>query len=265
MMKPIKLIPTVIAMLILSGCGQSGTSITESKITSETTPKASETTAYTTEQDPEEPIEQTAPTLLYMGQASIRIVTGHGKVIYIDPYAGDAYDLPADLILVTHDHYDHSDADKVSNRSPDCEIITHNEAVVNGEHKTFELGYVTVEAVEAGFNNWHDVNECAGYVLTFENGSSVYVTGDTSKTDQMSEMSSMNINYAFYCCDGEFNMGLDEAAECAGLVGAKHNIPYHNTTDTSGDRFDREKAQQFDAPNRLIIEPGEEIELVHEE
>ena len=118
MMKTVKLIPTAIALFLLGGCGQSGTSITESKSTSETTAKASETTVYTTERNSEEPIEQTAPTLLYMGQASIRIVTGQGKVIYIDPYAGDAYDLPADLILVTHDHYDHSDVDKVSNRSP---------------------------------------------------------------------------------------------------------------------------------------------------
>ena len=263
-MKIIKLILTAIALFLLGGCGQSGTSSAASENTSETTQKASETTAYTTERNSEEPTEHTAPTLLYMGQASIRIVTRQGKVIYIDPYAGDAYDLPADLILVTHNHYDHSDIDKVTNRSSNCEIITHNEAVVNGEHKTFELGYVIVEAVEAGFNDWHDVNECAGYVLTFENGSSVYVTGDTSKTDQMSEMSSMNIDYAFYCCNSEFNMGLDEAAECAGLVGAKHNIPYHNTTDTSGNHFDREKAQRFDAPNRLIIEPGEEIELIHE-
>ena len=38
-----------------------------------------------------------------MGQACIRIVTGEGKVIYIDPYAGEGYELPADLILVTHD------------------------------------------------------------------------------------------------------------------------------------------------------------------
>ena len=35
-----------------------------------------------------------APVLLYMGQASMRVVTPEGKVIYIDPYAGDAYDLP---------------------------------------------------------------------------------------------------------------------------------------------------------------------------
>ena len=36
--------------------------------------------------------------LLYQGQGSIRIVTPEGKVIYIDPYAGTGYDLPADLI-----------------------------------------------------------------------------------------------------------------------------------------------------------------------
>ena len=67
MMKNLKLILTAIALFLLGGCGQSGTSITESKSPSETTAKASETTAYTTEHNSEEPIEQTAPTLLYIG------------------------------------------------------------------------------------------------------------------------------------------------------------------------------------------------------
>ena len=48
------------------------------------------------------------PTLLYMGQASIRITTEEGRVIYIDPYAGNGYDLAADLILVTREHFDHN-------------------------------------------------------------------------------------------------------------------------------------------------------------
>ena len=54
-------------------------------------------------------------------------------------------------------------------------------------------------------------------------------------------------------------MGPKEAAECAAVVGAKHNIPYHNTTKNTGDMFDMELAEQFDAPNRLILAVGEEL------
>lgn len=97
--------------------------------------------------------------------------------------------------------------------------------------------------------------------MTFSNGKSVYVTGDTSKTEQMSEMADMNIDYAFYCCDGVYNMGLAEAAQCAELVGAKYNIPYHNSTTNTGNMFSMELAEQFDAPNRLIVVPGEEIKI----
>lgn len=208
-----------------------------------------------------EPEQGEAPVLLYMGQASIRIITPEDKVIYIDPYAGsdEDYEPSADLILVTHAHFDHSDVDKVANRNEDCQIITQNEAIQPDGHVRFELGYVTVQPVEAGYNSMHDISNSVGYVLTFSNGRSVYVTGDTSKTEQMSEMSEMNIDYAFYCCDGVYNMGLEEAAECAELVGAKHNIPYHNTTTNTGDRFDMELALQFEAPNRLIVAAGEEL------
>ena len=205
--------------------------------------------------------QQENARLLYMGQASIRIITPEGKVIYIDPYVGDGYDMPADLILVTHGHYDHNGIDRVTKRNPGCQIITWREAVVNGEHKTFDLGYAAVEAVEAGYNRWHDVNSCVGYVLTLSNDVSVYVTGDTSKTEQMHELAEKNIDYAFYCCDGVFNMELEEAAECAAMVNAKHNIPYHVLAQ-DGVYFDRARAEQFDVPNRLIIGEGEEIELL---
>lgn len=199
--------------------------------------------------------------LLYMGQASIRIVTAEGKAIYIDPYAGDGYDLAADLILVTHSHYDHNGVDKVEIRNPDCQIITWKEALADSEHQTFDLGFVTVEAVEAGYNRWHDVRDCVGYVLTFTDGISVYVTGDTSKTEQMPLLAEKEIDYAFYCCDGVYNMDLEEAAECAALVNAKHNIPYHVLAQ-DGVYFDRARAEEFQASNRMIIDEGEEIELI---
>ena len=205
--------------------------------------------------------EMEAPILRYLGQASIRITTPEGKTIYVDPYAGepDDYNLAADLILVTHDHFDHNAVEKVTYRSEECQIITHREAIQDGQHILFELGYVTVQPVEAGYNSLHDVSDCVGYVLTFSNGKSVYISGDTSKTEQMAQMAEMDIDYAFYCCDGVYNMGMEEAAECAELVGAKHNIPYHNTTSNTGKMFDLELAEQFDPPNRLIIPAGEEI------
>lgn len=217
-----------------------------------------EQSVQTVQSESEKP-EPGPATLLYMGHASIRIITDEGKVIYIDPYAGDDYDMTADMILVTHAHTDHSQTDKVKNRNQDCQMITQEEAIQNGEHQVFTFDYVTVEAVEAGYNPQHDVSKCVGYVLTFSNGKSIYVTGDTSKTEQMPLMAEKEIDYAFFCCDGVYNMVLTEAAECAGLVGAKHNIPYHMTTNTSGKQFDRNLAEKFDAPDCLIVEPGEEI------
>ena len=220
-------------LLVFSGCSSEKAEIQR---TNESSNGISSEHSDTAEKKDEEMESITgAPTLIYQGQASIRIVTAEGKVIYIDPYAGDDYGLAADLILVTHEHFDHNAIDKIKSRNQDCQVITWKEAIIGGVHQTFDLGYVMVEAVEAGFNRMHDVNECAGYILTFSNGKSVYVTGDTSTTEQMSRLAEKEIDYAFFCCDGVYNMGLEEAAECATMVGAKHNIPYHNTTKNTGD------------------------------
>ena len=199
--------------------------------------------------------------LLYMGHASLRITTPEGKVIYIDPYAGQGYEPAADLILVTHGHYDHYNLGKVANRNPDCRIITWQEALADGTHQTFDLGFASVEAVEAGNNQYHSLDECVGYIVTLSDGTSVYVTGDTSTTQQMPSLADREIDYAFFCCDGIYNMDLEEAAQCAVQVGAKHNIPYHMISADSGALFDRSRAEQFEAPDLLIIEDGQEIEL----
>ena len=207
--------------------------------------------------------EAGAATLLYMGQGSLRIVTAEEKAIYIDPYSGDWYDLPADLILVTHGHSDHNRVDLIQTRNDGCRVITHQEALRDGAHQAFDLGYVTVEAVEAGYNPNHDVSSCVGYVLTFSGGQSVYVTGDTSTTQQMPLLSEREIDYAFFCCDGRYNMDTAEASACAALVGAKHSIPYHTSPDATGGEyhFDRTVAEQFQAEGRIILEPGEELSL----
>jgi hypothetical protein len=45
------------------------------------------------------------------------------------------------------------------------------------------------------------------------------------------------------------------------LVGAKHNIPYHIVAADDPSHFDRKRAEQFSAPYKMILEPGEEIDI----
>jgi len=194
--------------------------------------------------------------LYYQGHGSFRLKANDGTVIFIDPFIGDGYDIPADIVLVTHQHQDHNQIDLITQK-PDCRIITNVEALEGEKHNTFEIKNVIIEAVEAGYNGGHTPKDSVGFIIEVD-GKKLYFCGDTSKTPQMSTFASRNLDYAFLCADGIYNMDLTEAAECAVLIAAKHNVPVHLKP---GELFDREMAEQFNAPNRLIIEAGEEVEL----
>ena len=196
------------------------------------------------------------PKLLYQGHGSFRLTTNDGTVVFIDPFAGAGYDVPADMILVTHQHDDHNQINLITQK-PGCTIITNYDALEGGKHNTFSSHGVEIEAVEAANGN-HPPDQCVGYIVTAD-GKKLYFCGDTSKTQQMARLAEKKLDYAFLCADGFYNMSLAEAAECAELIGAKHNVPVHLKP---GELFDRALAEQFTGPNRLIIEAGEEPELV---
>ena len=193
--------------------------------------------------------------LLYQGHGSYRFESGGGAVIYVDPFAGTGYDKPADIILVTHGHRDHNQIGLVP-RKIGCVVITNAEALRGGKYNSFDVCGVKIEAVEAR-NLMHNPKQCVGYIFAFD-GVKIYCSGDTSKTDQMAAFRERNLDYAILCGDGVFNMPPAEAAECAEIIGAKHNILVHMKP---GALFDRRTAEKWGAPNKLIVEPGEEIEL----
>ncbi|MDR0888825.1 MAG: MBL fold metallo-hydrolase [Coriobacteriales bacterium] len=205
--------------------------------------------------------------LLYQGHASYRIIDDAGHVIYVDPFTGGGYNAPADLILVTHQHRDHNKV-ALCAKKPGCRVITNVEALAGGRHNDFDLGWVRVSSTTA-CNKRHSADKCVGYIIELSgedganNGIKIYAAGDTSKTEEMGKLAALDIDYALLPGDGVFNMGLDEAAECARLIGAKHNIPIHLKPPTlfKKNRYDRVMAESWAAPNKLVVEPGNEISL----
>lgn len=193
--------------------------------------------------------------LLYQGHGSYRITSDSGFVIYIDPYAGEGYDLPGDLILVTHEHFDHNKVALVKRKSG-CRVIRAADAQKGGRYNTFTIGGVTVEAIEA-YNQNHKKEDCVGFILSLDK-TCVYAAGDTSKTEKMKSLGERKLDWAILPIDGVYNMGPAEASECAEIIGAAHTIPVHMMP---GQLFDLKMAQEFKTPGRVILRPGETVKL----
>ena len=141
--------------------------------------------------------------LLYQGHSSFRLTTAAGKVIYIDPFAGEGYKPLADLIVITHEHYDHNDVSKVPT-APRTIIIRSADALNGGVYRNFDYCGCHIQAVPA-YNEHHDRSQCVGYLIDVD-GARLYFAGDTSYTDYMPTLGKMAIDYAMLPIDGVFNM-----------------------------------------------------------
>jgi L-ascorbate metabolism protein UlaG (beta-lactamase superfamily) len=196
--------------------------------------------------------------ILYQGHASLRLTAAGGQVIYVDPYAGEGYEKPADLILVTHEHFDHNQVGLVRLKEKG-KIIRAKDVLAGGNYLSFDLGFVRFQAVPAS-NAHHDIRQCVGFLLQID-GRKLYLAGDTSFLPFMQErLPSEHLDYAFLPTDGIYNMGPEEAGRCAQLICAKKSIPIHMDPEQP---FNLQIASRFlsSCQNGLILRPGETLKV----
>ena len=166
------------------------------------------------------------------------------KTIYIDPYQIRGGP-PADIVLITHDHFDHLSIDDLR------KIVTEKTFLVaarNCEHELRKLGKgkiqyisprettsiddVVVKAVPAyNVNKFREPGKVfhpkeyggVGYVLTV-GGVTIYHAGDT---DHIPEMADLQPDIALLPVSGTYVMTAAEAAEAAKAIKPKIAIPMH--------------------------------------
>lgn len=171
--------------------------------------------------------------------SSIRI--NKGKLIYIDPYHIEKNYNDADMIFITHDHYDHyseEDIDKVRKNNT-IFIVPENllnkliKKGINDENiitldpgDAENIDGIKVEAIHSynmdkpfhpKENNW------LGYVIEID-GVRYYIAGDTDITE---ENKKIKCDVAFVPVGGTYTMNFSEAAQLVNIIKPKIAVPIH--------------------------------------
>jgi L-ascorbate metabolism protein UlaG (beta-lactamase superfamily) len=171
-----------------------------------------------------------------IGHDSFRIKDAY-TTIYIDPFRIPSSTQDADLILVTHDHYDHfspNDINKV--KKGDTAIIAYKTcgSQLSGENvklvspgDSLEEKNVKIEAVYAYNTNktFHPKGNGVGYLLELSR-TRVYHAGDTDLIPEMKDLKG-KADIALLPVSGTYVMNWQEAVEAARLIQPKFAIPMH--------------------------------------
>jgi L-ascorbate metabolism protein UlaG (beta-lactamase superfamily) len=171
----------------------------------------------------------------WLGHSSFRIEDDTTQ-IYIDPFKLSENLPQADIIFITHAHYDHFSIEDIAKIQKKGTIIVATSDVTSKigkgtvtvvPGKSYSLGTVTVNTVPA-YNpdkKFHPKNKnWVGYLITLSNGQKIYHAGDT---DSIPEMDTIKTDIALLPCGGTYTMTARQAAEMANVFKPKILIPMH--------------------------------------
>lgn len=171
--------------------------------------------------------------------SSIRI--NKEKIIYIDPFKIDRNYNDADIVFITHDHYDHyseEDIDKVINENTTIiipeELLTkllrkgiNKNAIItvepNEKYMVQGIKFETIPAYNTNKTFHPKENNWVGYIITLD-GIRYYIAGDTDITE---ENRKVKCDVAFVPVGGRYTMDFKEAAQLINEIQPKIAIPIH--------------------------------------
>jgi len=197
-------------------------------------------------------------TIKWLGHASFKIKSH--KVIYIDPYQINETET-ADIVLITHEHFDHYSPDDLKKIQGEKTIIVTTPTTgekISGNVKTIKAGEViNIEGIEIkavpSYNTnkeFHPKNsDKVGFIVTID-GKSVYHAGDT---DVIPEMEDIKADIALLPVSGTYVMTAEEAVKAAEMIKAKYVIPMHYGS-IVGSKTDAETFKKLYAGETVIME-----------
>ena len=198
----------------------------------------------------------------WLGHASFRIEDDTLQ-IYIDPWKLSAQAPKADVIFITHGHYDHFSSDDIAKIQKPTTIFVapkdvatqlKGKVVAVEPGKDYTAGLLKVRTVPAYNVNkkFHPKeNRWVGYIITLSNGVKIYHAGDT---DAIPEMKSIVTDIALMPCGGTYTMTAKEMAEAANTFMPKVLIPMH-WGDIVGAKADAEIVKKLFKGETVIKSP----------
>ena len=205
--------------------------------------------------------------LFWIGHASFYIKTKE-TTLFIDPFNVDSNIVKerADLVLITHAHFDHcSRADLFKIIKPDGKIISSQGCLTKRDYNNLEIikpGYngkfndISISAIPA-YNlkserlSFHPrENEWVGYIIDAA-GLRFYHAGDTDFIPEMKKLKGLDV--AMLPVGGTYTMDVDEAIEAAKSIDSKFIVPMHykNLLGVDGSKKAEEKLKK--GLNNLLI------------
>ncbi|RLI87244.1 MAG: MBL fold metallo-hydrolase [Archaeoglobales archaeon] len=168
--------------------------------------------------------------ITYLKHAGFKI---KGSVtIYIDPYEVPKGLEKADIILITHDHFDHKDIKSITNLAGDDTVVVYPKGCFVEGYKscelsvgeTVELKGVKIETIPAyNIDKPYHKEGGVGYIVEID-GVRIYHAGDT---DRIPEMKNVKVDVALLPIGGTYTMDVKEAVEAAKDIQAKYYVPMH--------------------------------------